>query len=418
MFDYIRKILADKKKQRYAAERAVAEGEDEARRLTLAGSSRTHQEILYYLAEHDPDPKVRKAVAGNAITPYQAMPVLAGDIDSDVRMILAQRLVRLLPDLTKDKQSQLYAFTVQSLGTLALDEVMKIRLALSSSLKDKAYAPHAVVSKLARDIEREVSEPVLRFCTALSDSELIEILNVHPAAWVVQAIAARDNVSASVARAVIDTDDMPAGVILLSNEGADITRELLEEIVEKSRNYPEWQKPIATRKHLPPEIGRALAAYAESSIREILLDRTDFDASVIEEISELFRRRLKFAGPEGENSTPQQRVQKLEREGDLTEETISDAIAMRDRDLVCAAVARLAKTNSTTVEKVFALKAPKPVVAICWHAGLSMRLAFQMQQDIAHIQPRDLIYPRDGTDYPLTDDEMIWQLEFVGVKAA
>src|SRR5690606_595615 len=93
--------------ERYESERADAQSADVQRRLTLASSTRTHQEILYYLAGHDPDPQVRRAVALNSATPPQASAVLAVDTDVDVRLALAQRLVRLLPDLPADRQSQL-----------------------------------------------------------------------------------------------------------------------------------------------------------------------------------------------------------------------------------------------------------------------------------------------------------------------
>ena len=119
-------------------------------RLALARDINTHKEILFYLAEHDPDEKVRKAVAQNIATPMQANTKLATDASVDVRMALAGQLVKLLPDLSVDTHSQLYAFAVQALGTLALDEVLKIRSALTSTLKDHAYAPPSVAAQLAR----------------------------------------------------------------------------------------------------------------------------------------------------------------------------------------------------------------------------------------------------------------------------
>lgn len=113
-----------------------------------------------------------------------------------------------------------------------------------------------------------------------------------------------------------------------------------------------------------------------------------------------------------------ERVARLEQEGRLNEDFISDAMAMRNRELAYAALARLAKTDIEIVEKVFDMKAAKPLVALCWQAGLSMRMALQIERELAHLQPQDLIYPRDGTDYPFSKDEMLWQLEFIGVKAA
>ncbi len=402
---------------RYEKEKTIAQTGDARRRLTLAGNSKTHQEILYYLAQHDPDPKVRRAVARNPNTPVHAAQVLAADQNADVRLVLAHRLVKLLPGFSKDQHSQIYAFAVQALGTLALDEVIKIRLALSSALKDKAYTPPAVAGKLARDVEREVSEPILRFCTALSDEELMDIIKSHPAPWAVSAIAGRKSVSALVAKAIIGRDDRHAGKTLIENKGAVITKDLLVEIVNKARNYPEWQKPVALRKNLPPEIGKALAVFADDSVRAILENRPDFDKDTVDEISETFRRRLAFAGESAEAKiAPEKRVVKLEKQGRLNEDTIADAIAMRDHSLACAALARMARTNALTVDKIFALKTGKPIVALCWRAGLSMRLAFAVQQEIGHVQPKDLVYPRDGTDYPLSREEMLWQLEFFGIK--
>jgi hypothetical protein len=63
------------------------------------------------------------------------------------------------------------------------------------------------------------------------------------------------------------------------------------------------------------------------------------------------------------------------------------------------------------------LKAPKPIVAVCWRAGLSMRFALLLQQQLGQVQPTELLYPRGGTDYPLTKDELLWQLNFLGLKA-
>ncbi len=423
MFGVFKKIFGKvgvkRDSARYDKQKKIARSEDMAGRLTLAKNTRTHQEILYYLAEHDPNPAVRKAVAGNKSTPVHASQVLAADVDEDVRLELVKRLLHLLPELSKEKHSQLYAFVVQSLGMLALDEVLKIRIALSSALKDKAYAPPKVVGKLAHDMEREVSEPVLLFCTVLTDEELMDILKVHPSGWAVQAIAGRKAISAPISKAVIDTNNAKAGKILLQNRGAKITKELLKEIVDKARNYPEWHKPIATRKNLPPEVGKALAVFADASVRDLLAKRKDFDKRTVEEISKVFRRRLEFAGEEGQdNENLADRIIRLEKEKRLTEETVSDALAMRDRDFVYTALARMAGTDVQTVTKIFEMKAPKPIVALSWKAGLSMRFALQLQKEMGMVAAQELLYPRGGTDYPLTDDEILWQLEFLGVKAA
>lgn len=403
---------------RYEKEKAVAMSQNVRKRLALAKDPDTHQEILFYLAKEDKDPAVRLAVARNMSTPVQASPLIAGDQSEDVRLALARRLVMLLPELSKEHHSQLYAFAVQALGALALDEVLKIRAALSSALKDHAMAPPAVAGQLARDLEREVSEPILRYCVVLSDEVLLDILKAHPESWKIQAIAGRPLVSGPVSQAVIDADDAPAGALLLKNNNAEIGEVLLQDIVQKSRIYTEWQGPVAMRKSLPKTVAMKLAEFADASVRDMLLEREDFDQETIDEVAGVMKRRLEFAGAVVPGEEAETRVARMAQKERLTEDAVSDALGMRDKDFVMAAIATLAKATPQTVESVFRMRKARPVVALAWKAGLSMRMALRLQQEMAQVPVKELLYPRDGTDYPLTEEELLWQLEFLGFKAA
>jgi uncharacterized protein (DUF2336 family) len=420
MLGVLQKFLGKKETdaERRARETTLAHSGTVRQRHGLARSGHTHKEILYYLAQHDPDAKVRLAVAKNKNTPLQATKVLSTDKDVDVRLALADRLVTLLPELSNDQQSQLYAYAVQALGTLALDEMLKIRLALSSTLRDHAHAPPKVVGQLARDIERQVSEPILRFCAALSDEDLIDILGKHPSGWAISAIAGRSKLAAAVSHAVVSTYDLPANTILLGNEGAEIAENALQLIIDKARTHPEWQTPIASHKKLPANMVKALAEFADDAVRDILLARKDFDKETTEEVAAVFKRRLDFAAEqaehEGESSV--KRVKREAKEGELDEDKISDALAMRDTDFVYSAIALRIGTDADSIRRVFDLKAPKPIVALCWRASLSMRFALQMQQTLGQVQPAELLYPKGGTDYPLSVKDMEWQLEFLGLK--
>jgi len=284
-------------------------------------------------------------------------------------------------------------------------------------LKDHSDTPPDVAGKLARDLEREVSEPILRFCTALADHDLLDILSNHTDSWIVQAVAGRDNVSEPVSKAVIDTGDAPAGKILLENHSACITSDLLKEIIAKAKDTPEWQAPVALRKNLPVELARELADFAESSVRDLLSKRGDFDEEAVEEISAIFHRRLDFASEnlkeQGEDT--QGRVHRLYKEGRLDEEMVADALGMRDFEFVMSAIACLGEMKVADVKRIVDMKAPKPVVSVCWKAGLSMRMALRIQKELAHIPPRELVNPKGGTDYPFSNEELEWQLEFLGL---
>jgi len=308
------------------------------KRLTLAKDIQTNREILFYLAENDPSPKVRTAVAKNTATPYHASQSLSKDANKDVRMALAERLVSLLPDISMDKQSRLYAFTVQALGNLALDEVLKIRRALTATLKDHAYAPPAVAMQLAKDIEREVSEPILRLCTVIKDKDLAEILASHPAEWAAEAVAQRSKLSSILSLAVVKKGQSKAGALLLRNKGAEINEAVLHEVIERAQDFPEWHEPLVSEHQLPPEMAVRLSRFVDASIRKLLLEKGQYDKETIEIVSDATKRRmaLQDAKPSGvdDANTIKQKVHSLHAENKLDESVLSDYLALQDKEFI------------------------------------------------------------------------------------
>ena len=65
------------------------------------------------------------------------------------------------------------------------------------------------------------------------------------------------------------------------------------------------------------------------------------------------------------------------------------------------------------VHRAVSLRDAKGIVAIAWKAGLSMRIAMQLQLQFAGVAPGDLVRPAGDAEYPMADDEMCWQLEFL-----
>lgn len=408
--DHVQKQERDP--ERYKAERDLARSENAKDRLKLAKSPNTHLEILYYLAE-DQDKKVRRAVASNPSTPVHVSEVLARDMDVDVRLALIKRLTKLLPDLSQDQYAHLYAFAAQALGILALDEVLKVRLALSSALRDEIYAPPEVVSQLARDLERVVSEPVLKFCTRVPDEILIEILVQHPDDWVVEAIAGRNEINEAVSEAVIGTRNVKGGAALIANKGAKYNNTTIDAIVDLARDTKEWHEPLALSTHLPARIVREIISFVDASIRKIILERTDFDDSTRRELENTIHRRINFLIDEkGERITPEAKVQTLYKSNSLDDDAIRDALALREYDFVYYALAAKSGLPLPVAKKMINTASAKAVTALVWKGGFEMRTALEIQKAMAKIPPRELLYPRNGDEYPLSSDDLNWQIDF------
>lgn len=398
--------------ERYEAEKEKARSKSSKDRLTLPKNPKTHQEILYYLAD-DEDERVRRAVAANPATPVHVSEVLAHDSDTDVKLALIKRLTALLPDLSEDQYANLYAFAAQALGVMALDEVLKVRLALSSALRDELYAPPEVVSQLAKDLERQVSEPILKLCSTVPDEVLIDILQQHPSSWVVEAIASRQDLHADVSGAVIETGETKAGQILIQNKTAQMSDETVDDILRRAPEKPEWHRPLALQSHLPARVIREIILFVDSSIQKLIFERTDMDESVRNELMDTVSRRVNFLiDDKGNQITAKQKVKMLAKKGELNDEAVKDALALREYDFVYGALAHASQLPQPIVRKMLGMGSAKAVVSVTWKAGFAMRTALEIEKTIGKIQPRDMLYPKNGEEYPLSEKDMQWQIDF------
>ncbi|MCC7037227.1 MAG: DUF2336 domain-containing protein [Alphaproteobacteria bacterium] len=415
MLGFFKKIFADEPVSYEAQKRMLDSGEPQ-QLLDLARNEKTLPEILYLLASNQSD-AVRTAVAANKSTPVHAAGIIAKDKNADVRLLLASRVAQLLPSLNGPEQAQLYAFAVQALGTLVQDEVTQVRKALSDALRDYAKAPPEIVARLARDVEREVAEPILRFCVALADEDLLDILSNHPASWVVNTIAERQYINEQLANAIIDTNDISAINTLLKNPVAVIEAEKLFEIVERAREYPEWHRPIALRRELSAQLAHRLSGFVDKAVLEVLEKRSDFDPETRQAVADIVKRRIAFVN-ESPTEEAAARVERYAREKRLTPESIQDAMMWHDAEFATLAIAYLSAIHPQVLRRMIETRKPKPVVAFCRKANLPVRMAVDVQRYLAKVPVREIMYAKQGTDYPLNDDEVKWQLEFFGVPAS
>ena len=94
---------------------------------------------------------------------------------------------------------------------------------------------------------------------------------------------------------------------------------------------------------------------------------------------------------------------------------LCDAIAARDKIEVTGILAEVTGISIEKIDTILGHRSAKSVVAICWKGGLSMRTALALQKDFVNVPVKDLIYPRGGTEYPMSEEDINWQLDFLGV---
>ncbi|MDJ0951332.1 MAG: DUF2336 domain-containing protein [Alphaproteobacteria bacterium] len=418
----------------YEQAKQIAASGDGADRCRLAARTDVRPEILYFLAE-DSAADVRRAIAANPETPVQADLLLARDRDDDVRCDLAWKVGWQAPELDDQALAKVREITLEILQILARDQVARVRQVLAEALKDVARPPELaerVIGVLARDLEIDVAAPVLERSPLLTDADLIDIIKNNPVRGALAAIAARHGISGKVADAIVAGTVSAKGKItgaadavtrLLANPSAQIREETLDRIVGAAPAQTAWHQPLVERPTLPGRILMRVAEFVTEALLDKLTARKDLDPETAAAVGKAVKKRLaRETGEETpdkkkkkEKDPPQtalEKAKKMHAEGQLTEEALEQALMQGKRAFVKAGLTVLAELPEAVVEKIFDSKSAKAITALAWKAGLDMRFAVRLQTRLAGIPPNKTLNPRNGTDFPLSEKDLKWQIEF------
>ncbi len=386
-------------------------------RRDLATRTDVTPEILYFLAE-DPEPEIRKLIATNEATPAHADMMLAKDADQDVRGGLAAKVAKLSSGLSDDEQDTVRRMTREALEILARDQVARVRQILAETLVHVADAPTEVIRQLVWDSELVVAGPILQFSPVLTEADLLEIIESENVSGRLAAISQRDGLGTTLTDAIAATDDEEAVALMLSNPSAQIREEVLDRIIDRAADIESWHEPLVNRPVLPGRAAAKLARFVAHNLLESLEQRQDLPADILKEVRQVVEKRLAEEPPENPDKEKtavedaHERAEQLLAAGTLDEPVISKAIKNGDREFVIAGLSALSGLKMMVVRSVITNRSAKGMLAIAWKASLSARLAEILQRKLALVGTKELLRA-DGNDYPLDDEEMEWQLNFI-----
>ena len=396
----------------------ILEEHDTAARDALASRPDAAPEVLFFLASEG-SLKARRAIARNAATPAHANRLLAEDSDDDVRAELARKIGRLLPDMPDDATEKMRALTIETLERLAQDQLPRVRAILAEEIKALDCVPKNVIDLLARDVEKEVAAPILEYSPLLSDTDLMEIISSAQAHFTLAAIAQRRPLSGNISEAIATALDVPAVAALLANSSAQIREQTLEKIIDHGARITEWHLPLVLRNDLSQRAIRRIAGFVSAVLLDKLSSRDGLDQKTKSVLAKRVRARLDEPADEEVDPTAQAQsdVALLHKEGKLDDAAVEKAAEAGKREFVIAALALLARTPLETARRIIQSGTAKPAVALVWRAKLSMRVAFKVQSLVMRLKGGALLPARDGVGFPLSEDEMLWHLNYFGIEA-
>lgn len=397
----------------YENSRTLARNGGDEQRRELAARRDIRPEILYYLAT-DKLVEVRREIATNIQTPRQADRLLVDDVDDEVRCELARKIARLAPHLSREEHDQVYKLTCEILDTLAHDELPRVRQIVSEEIKHSDAIPRDLVKHLARDVELVVSAPVLQYSPLLGDRELLEIIESKPVQGALAAISKRAAVRQPVADAIAERGDEDDIAALLANPSAQIREETLDSLLDTAPEKESWHEPLVERPELSLNAVRRIAKFVGMALLRILDERIDLPEEAVAAVRQAVARRIDKEGVNGDVGAGLN-ADKAFKEGKINDELVQAYIDKGDHDFVTKALALKAGLPAAVVKRVISLQGAKSITALVWQAGLGMRTAIQVQLRVARVPPMDVLNAKDGTDYPLTEEELKWHADLFAI---
>lgn len=158
---------------------------------------------------------------------------------------------------------------------------LNVRRAVVEHLSGDDNVPRDLLVTLANE-HIDVAFPILVNCQALSDPDLIEVIQYRTMEHQL-AIAMRPRLSEDVSHALVETGNEDVIATLLDNESASIADHTLEHLVDNSGHVERFHEPLANRYDLPEHLVRKLYWVVSAALREHLVHRFDIDPTTLDD---------------------------------------------------------------------------------------------------------------------------------------
>jgi uncharacterized protein (DUF2336 family) len=225
--------------------------------------------------------------------------------------------------------------------TLVKDTEVLVREALAAHLKSTLELPHDVALALARDVD-SVALPVLKFSEVLTDDDLIDIVRDQGPAKQV-AIAQRPGVSEAVSDALVDTGNEAAVAHLIGNEGAALSEDTLDRVIDKYDESTSVSDSLTRRPNLPPAISERVVSALAERLQAYLVSKHDVSLDVASTLILQARERatatlIDYGSSEAELD---HLIEQLDRKDRLTPSLLLRVLCVGDLNFFERAISKL-----------------------------------------------------------------------------
>jgi uncharacterized protein (DUF2336 family) len=262
------------------------------------------------------------------------------------------------------------------LSQLAGEMEATVRAELAQRMADTDTAPRGLLRNLARDESIEVARPVLEGSRALTEDDLLAVARTRGQDHL-RAISQRATVTSAVSEAIVERGDDRTVGVLLRNEGAALSRETHEIVVDRAVENPELHEAVVRRASLPVDLLNEMYFVVEARLRDQILARnTEVDPAELD--AALAAGRKQVAARDGavpaDLAEAEAHIKSLHARNGITPTLLAGFLRNRETTRFLVALCELADIDFHTARRILERRELDALSIVCKAAGFDRSL--------------------------------------------
>lgn len=254
-----------------------------------------------------------------------------------------------------------------------MEEAVKVELA--ERLSHAPTPPRGLSKALALD-SIAVAQPILRGSSSLSEEDLLEVARTRGQDHL-RAISQRASVPSAVSDAIVQRGDDDTLGVLLRNEGAVLSREAHEAVVDRAAANPALHEAVVDRHSLPVDLLNEMYFMVEAKLRDRIMEKNaDMDPATLEAALNAGRKRV--AAQDGalpaDHAQAELEFHAIKAKGGVSPQALAGMLRAKKTTLFLVALAEMADIDFHTARKILERRELDGLAVVCKAADFDRAL--------------------------------------------
>jgi uncharacterized protein (DUF2336 family) len=254
-----------------------------------------------------------------------------------------------------------------------MEEAVKIELA--ERLGEAPAPPRGLSRTLASD-SITVAAPILRNSSALTDEDLLHVARTQGQDHL-RAISQRTSVSSAVSDAIVARGDDDTLGVLLRNEGAVLSREAHETVVDRAAANPSLHEAVIDRNSLPVDLLNEMYFMVEARLRDRIMEKNaGVDPATLEAALSAGRKRIAVedGALPADFAEAEKEFRALRAKAQISPQLLANMLRAKKTTLFLVALSDMADVDFHTARKILERREMDALSVICKAADFDRSL--------------------------------------------